>query len=90
MLSFKEKFEFESLEKDMPALNQERYALNEKIASDFIGYRIIFSMKKRDFDLDLNTYYLILSWEDLAYLDFVDFKRLSDARRSHWIQIIEL
>ena len=46
-LSFKDKFEFESLEKDMPALNEERDQLNEKIASGTLPYDELEKLLKR-------------------------------------------
>ena len=46
-LTFKEKFEFESLEKDMPALTEERNTLNEKIAAGTLPYEELEKLLKR-------------------------------------------
>ena len=46
-LTFKEKFEFESLEKDMPALTEERNKLNEKIAAGALPYEELEKLLKR-------------------------------------------
>jgi ATP-binding cassette subfamily F protein uup len=46
-LSFKDKFEFEALEKDMPVLIQERDQLNEKIASGALPYDELEKLLKR-------------------------------------------
>ena len=46
-MSFKEKFEFEALEKDMPALTSERNTLNEKIASGTLPYDELEKLLKR-------------------------------------------
>lgn len=46
-LSFKEKYEFEALENDMPLLTQERDLLNEKIAANTLPYEELEKMLKR-------------------------------------------
>ena len=46
-LSFKEKFEFEALEKDIPALETEKTELNEKINSGNAPYEELTKMIER-------------------------------------------
>jgi ATP-binding cassette subfamily F protein uup len=46
-LSFKEKFEFENLQKEVPALEREKAELNEKINSGNVGYEELSKMLAR-------------------------------------------
>jgi ATP-binding cassette subfamily F protein uup len=63
-LSFKEKFEFEGLEKDMPALSEERDMLNEKIATGTQPYEELEKLLKRIAELTE-----LLSQKEMRWLE---------------------
>ena len=46
-MTFKEKFEFENLQKEIPALEREKIELNEKINSGNIGYEELSKLLER-------------------------------------------
>ena len=65
-MTFKEKFEFEALEKDMPALTAERNTLNEKIASGDQPYEELEKMLKRIAEVTEQLEQKELRWLELS------------------------
>ena len=63
-LSFKEKFEFENLEKEMPALETERDSINEKLASGTLPFEEVDKLTKR-----IGAIVLLLEEKELRWLE---------------------